>query len=430
MDVKFYLKRPDEKGKTAIYCLCHFGYKELTSTGKEKFKPVKIYTTLKIDPKYWDAKKNRAKETTKFAEYPEFNDSLIQIASNLNSFYLELKKKHTVVTPAMFKEEWNAIVKPETTKTDKNNSFDVFADSHIKNIEGKVRPGTLKNFRNSLGHIKDFAKSKNVSLEIDTIGFDFHFSMVEYLKTDKKFSINTIWRINKFLRYILKFATEKGITTRPDYQSKRFAIKPKEPDVIYLTETELQTIYNKELNNPKLERVRDLFLIGCYTGLRFSDFNRLNPNNIKEIDGKQFFKLTTKKTNDPVFIPLHPIVTAIIRKHKGIPKGMSNQKFNDYIKDVAELAELKELITVEETKGNLTTPVTNFKYDLVTSHTARRSFATNAFIAGVPVLSIMQITGHRTETAFMRYIRIGKEENAKLMSQHPFFNNPILKVAE
>lgn len=430
MDVKFYLKRPDEKGKTAIYCLCHFGYKELTSTGKEKFKPVKIYTTLKIDPKFWDAKKNKAKETSKFAEHPEFNDSLIQIASNLNSLYLELQKKHTVVTPIIFKEEWNAIVKPETIKIDTNNSFDVFAENHINSLEGNVRPGTLKSFRNSLSHIKTFAQSKNVSLDISTIGFDFHFALIEYLKTDKKFSTNTIWRINKFLRYILKYATEKGKVTRPDYQSKRFAVETHEPDVIYLSETELQTITDTVLNNPKLERVRDLFLIGCYTGLRFSDFNRLNPNNIREIDGKHYLQLTTKKTSDPVFIPLHPIVTAIISKYNGIPKGMSNQKFNEYIKDIAELAKINELITVEEIKGNLKTPVTNFKYKLISSHTARRSFATNAFKAGVPVLSIMLITGHKTESAFMRYIRIGKEENAKLMSQHPFFNKPILKIAE
>lgn len=431
MDVKFYLKDPKKKDETAIFCLCHFGYKEKTLNGSQKYKPVKLYTSEKINPKYWNGEKNRARETANFPQHPEFNDTLNTIDSDLKTLFLELSKKHSVVTPELFKREWDLKNNPQPTAPAPENTFAAFAENHINKLEGNVTNGTLKSFRNSLSHIKDFINSKQKPPTIDAIGFDFHFELIEYLKTVKKFAPNTIWRINKFLRYILKYATETGIKTRPDYMSKRFSVSAQETDVIYLNDSELIRIYNTDLaTDKKLQRVRDLFLIGCFTGLRFSDFNRLNPENIKIVEGKQLFKLTTQKTGEPVYIPLNPIVIEIISKYSGLPKGMSNQKFNDYLKDVAKEAKLNDLVTVEETKGNLTAQRTVFKWQLVTSHTARRSFATNAFKAGIEPIKIMLITGHKTETAFLRYIRITKEENALLLSTHEHFNRPILKIAE
>ena len=430
MDVKFYLKRPKEKGKTAIYCLCHFGYKELTTNGNEKFKPVKIYTKLKIYPKFWDAKRNRAKETSKFPEHPEFNDSLIQISSSLNALFLELQKRNPVVTPELFKSEWERLTKPQPLKA-KPTLID-FAEQFIINVASTRKENTLKNYRNSLKHVKEYAESRNISLSFENITLDFHLDFVEYLKNEKSFKPNTIWRIVKVVKMFMNEAAERKLHKNFDYKSKRFAVSPEQTDVIYLNNADLEKLYSFDLSkNKKLERVRDLFLIGCYTGLRFSDFSKLTPDNIIEFEGVKMLNVRTQKTNQPVSIPLHSVVVEIINRYDGnIPKALSNQKFNDYLKDVAREAGITESVTIEQTKGNLTTPKTFKKCDLVTTHTGRRTFATNAYLAGIDPISIRAITGHKTEKAFLAYIRLSGKENALILSKHPYFNKPILKVAK
>ncbi len=110
-----------------------------------------------------------------------------------------------------------------------------------------------------------------------------------------------------------------------------------------------------------------------------------------------------------------------------LPRIPSNQKFNDYIKKVAELAGINEQITTEITKGGFKVMGTTEKFNLVTSHTARRSFATNAFLNDVPSIAIMKITGHKTESAFMKYIKMSAKDNAKKMQLHPFFNMAVVK---
>lgn len=122
----------------------------------------------------------------------------------------------------------------------------------------------------------------------------------------------------------------------------------------------------------------------------------------------------TVKTGTIVDIPLHTVVKSILEKHNyNLPDVISNQKFNKYIKEVCTLASIDEAVFMDETKGSLKITKSIKKCDLVSAHTARRSFATNAFLGGVPPIQIMKITGHKTEKAFMSYIKISSKENAK-----------------
>ena len=156
--------------------------------------------------------------------------------------------------------------------------------------------------------------------------------------------------------------------------------------------------------NPRLDRVRDLFVIGCYTGLRFSDFSQLKKENI--INGN--FVITPQKTNDKVIVPIHSIVYTILDKYSySLPEAISKQNFNLYIKEIAKLAGLCESVIINKISVN--------KCDNLSAHTARRSFATNLFLKGFPAINIMQITGHKTETAFMKYIKVTKEQTADLL---------------
>jgi integrase len=171
---------------------------------------------------------------------------------------------------------------------------------------------------------------------------------------------------------------------------------------------------------PRLDRVRDLFIIGCYTGLRFSDLKQLKDENLT--DNRTRIRIRTEKTGELVIIPLHPFVKAILRKHNGIPpEALTNQKMNDYLKEIGEWAGIDETVVLHFTKGGQRVTETYKKYQLITTHTARRSFATNAYLQDVPTISIMKITGHRTEKSFMKYIKISQEDNANKLINHPFF---------
>ena len=166
--------------------------------------------------------------------------------------------------------------------------------------------------------------------------------------------------------------------------------------------------------------MRDLFVIGCYTGLRFSDLSQISTDNF--INNGTQIKLKTEKTGELVVIPLHKTVKEIIKKYNGqIPEAMSNPKMNLHIKRIARMAKIKDKTMTSITKGGEKQTTVREKWEQVTVHTARRSFATNMYLLDIPTISIMKITGHKTEKAFLLYIKISQEENANKLLNHPFF---------
>jgi integrase len=161
---------------------------------------------------------------------------------------------------------------------------------------------------------------------------------------------------------------------------------------------------------------------GICTGLRYSDFTRLTQDNLKVIDGKEIFQLVAKKTKARLDVPCHPVVKRILDQNDGRPpKAISNQKMNDYLKDIGQLMELNDLVTKRIDPGGQVKVLEIPKWKLLSSHTARRSYATNAYKAGLDSLSIMKITGHTQHSTFMKYIRVTGEENAVRMADHKFY---------
>ena len=129
--------------------------------------------------------------------------------------------------------------------------------------------------------------------------------------------------------------------------------------------------------------------------------------------------LEQSKTGSRVIIPLHPVVNNILEKYNNeLPRVITNQKFNKYLKEVTKEAKLEDLVHKAITKGGVRKSTRHKKRELVTTHTARRSFATNLYKSGFPSRSIMQITGHKTEAAFLKYIKVTPEEHAKMLELH------------
>lgn len=167
------------------------------------------------------------------------------------------------------------------------------------------------------------------------------------------------------------------------------------------------------------ERIRDLFVIGCLTALRYSDYSTLTKDNFQ---GNYIVK-RTKKTNVDVRIPIHDYVKEIFAKYNGrIPGGLCIQYVNKYLKVIMKEIGLNDLITYCYTQGGKLITVTREKWELISSHTARRSAATNMCMTGrMKTLEIMKLTGHRTEQNFFRYIRLTGEDTARSISGDMYF---------
>ena len=155
----------------------------------------------------------------------------------------------------------------------------------------------------------------------------------------------------------------------------------------------------------------------CFPGLRVSDYLNFNVRTLQ--DG--YLRIKTKKTEQDIIVPLHPFILALIESGN-LDAKVSHQKLNDHIKEICQVAGISEQVKTYRKHGDKTVTTSAPKYSLVTTHTARRSFATNAYKAGVPTISIMKITGHSTESSFMKYIKISQQENAEIMKSHPFFS--------
>jgi len=259
----------------------------------------------------------------------------------------------------------------------------------------------------------DFCTFEGRNYDFTDINETFYKRFVTYMLNEKKYSVNTYGRALKFIKTLISKATRDGYNSNLYYQNIVGVQEASES--IYLNEDELQAIYKLDLNNrPGLDKVRDLFLIGCNTGLRFSDYTTIQPNDIQ--GGR--LRIVTQKTNSKVIIPLMPDVKAILQKYNfQLPKAISNQKFNEHLKKIAEEAGIKETIITHITKGGEAVEKKQYKYELVTSHVARRSFATNFYKMGVDILQIMAITGHKTEKEFLKYIKVTGEEMADLFEK-------------
>lgn len=294
------------------------------------------------------------------------------------------------------------------------------AGKRLNAKNARFAPGTLGNYTKIKNILTAYQTEIGRALDYPQYNLAFYDSFKKYL-TAKGYTLNYIGAVLNGIKMLLKYAYRDGLHQSTDFQQREFRKIEEDVDSVYLTSAELQELYGLDLSgNKRLDRVRDLFLIGCYTGLRFSDYSQLRPENLTS--GGRILTVTTQKTGAKVSIPLNPNVLSILSKYNGVPpRSMSNQKFNDYLKEIGEMAKLTEPVQKTRTRGGFRATETVEKWKVITSHTARRSFATNAFLAGVPPVSIMKITGHKSEGQFLKYIKVSSEQNALLLLNHPHF---------
>lgn len=291
--------------------------------------------------------------------------------------------------------------------------------SRINHKTGKkISQGTLKKYQNTLNHISNFEQSKESNLKLKEIDLNFHNEFTNYLKVTCNYSNTFIHRTISQIKSFLREAKLKGYDISTEFENKKFTFTKDETIDTYLNEKEIDELFNLDLlDNEKLENVRDLFIIGLWTGLRISDLKRISEfqfsKNTIIIDG-------TEKTGSNVEIPIHPQIQKILkRRNNKLPRTISDQKFNKYVKELCFEAGFSEKIL-----GNLKDPETNrkekgyySKYKLISSHTCRRSFATNHY-GKIDNKTIMAITTHKSLSQFLSYVKTTQKEHVEKLAKY------------
>lgn len=421
MEVSFYLKRANSPQKTSIYARIFYNSHEM-----------KYYFSESILPIYWNKDAKRARETKKFPEYNELNTRLNNVESGIKNTIRKFLNDNTGQYPSPSTLKSLLDISIRNGGNVEKITFMSFFNSFIKSSEDgtrltkKGKPiayGTIKTYYTTKVILENYQQHAKKKLDFETIDMSFYNDFTKYLTLTVNQSTNYIGKHIKVIKTVLHEATEQGINTNVSFKGRGFTTVSEEANTIFLTEHELKEIAALDLTeNPGQDRTRDLFLIGCYTGLRFSDLSTLRPEQII----KGMITITQIKTGDKVVIPVHETVYKIMSKYGGeLPTAKSNQKTNQTLKDIAKKCKsLKMKISLTYTKGGKSVtkgsnPETENespeKWQFVTTHTARRSFATNEYLAETPSLTIMAITGHKTEKAFLKYIKVTPDDHAKIL---------------
>ena len=372
-----------------------------------------------IQPKKWNPYKQRAKETeltTKDGRV-SLNGYLKELEDFVWKIYKEELEKGTP-SPKVIKNKILEFVRPvEVVELKKESIYDLI-DRFIKNeitVKGKNKASaTIKTYKTTLSHLMAFEKKFKYPINFESITINFYHKFTSYLREEGK-GDNTIGKNIQVIKVFMNTAIDMKLTDNTDFKKEAFSVLRVDTDAVYLTEKEILSFYNYDLsNNKRLERVRDLFVFGCYVGLRFSDYSNIKPENLIMVKGKQFLKVKTQKTDELVIIPCHTIVKQIFEKYYGatlnsLPPTISNQKFNKFIKEAAKIAGLTE---TGRLSNNLSLPLC----ECISSHTCRRSFATN-YYGKIQTKTLMQITGHKSERTFLRYIKTSKQESAERLHE-------------
>lgn len=294
--------------------------------------------------------------------------------------------------------------------------FEDFIELTVSKKSRRCSDSFSSQYQTILNHIRGFQEEYDCTLYTNSINEEFMDDFILYLE-NKNLKINTIKGIIEKVKGMCRKAAIYGYKVDPSYDEVN--VREEESFSIFLSMNDITRIYYYQGLTRFQEIIRDLFIVGCLTALRYSDYSTLTLDNFQ---GDYIVK-TTKKTKQKVIIPMHDYVREIIKKYDGnIDFGFCIQYFNKYVKLIAKKIGFNDKVTFSYTKGGQLLTETKEKWELVSSHTARRSAATNMYLTGrLKTFEIMRLTGHTTEKNFFRYIKVTSNDTAKSISGDVFF---------
>lgn len=403
---------------------------------------VKKSTGISIPTSVWDKIKQRCNEnaegTVKFKRgLKKINKQLDEINnrwSRLGNFWLTGSTSLSDLDlSSIFENGVKAAMKEVEEEEAKTNRTPLqYFQDYIDGMTSIVNRGTGRCISSrTQGHhivvlkrMKAFIAEMRLSDSFELFDSTFERRFTAWANK-KGYAYNTIVATFSILKVWLNHAKKDGLTVGDDYHI--LPSKGSDSDNIALSSEEVEAIYKLDIpsliadnqidSKSSIETTRDLFIIGCWTGLRRADLNRINEA-VFDFDSN-VLTIQTQKTDSRVTIPLHPFVKQLYEKYNGVfPRLIDKGKANAQLRELGRLAGINTLTLRSTVKGGKTVTERLLKYQRIGFHTGRRSFATNLYKMGAPAISIMQMTGHTTEANFLKYIKVSKEEHAAMMQQY------------
>ncbi|MBW2961961.1 site-specific integrase [Mesonia aestuariivivens] len=373
------------------------------------FNSEKIFRSVsgvKVLEKQWNKKNERITNPRKGEPYNNY----IEFNKILDNKEAEIKKLFRYILLNEINPTKDFIIDKLKNGLEKINLSHKFFPSFEEfiNINRSTKsPRTIKSYRTTLNFLKHFETEKGIVLTFESIDHSFFEDLKEYTFSIRKNKNSYLAFIVKVLKTFMNWAHDKEYHTNLKY--KKFKAREDETEVIYLTMDELMTLFNYNFESKRLTHVRDTYCMGCFSGLRFSDLALLKPSNIFDTH----INLTIQKTRSIDHkIPLNKFSMQILEKYKGtiyepLPI-ISGQKFNKYLKECCKIVGIDTPITITRYIGQKRVDKTLPKYKLITSHTARKSFVTNSLVLGMKEMVVRNLTGHKKEESFRKYVKIAE----------------------
>ena len=400
----------------------------------------KTSTGMRVAYKDWSEKDEKVKNKVTATDKDFINNKLLELkAFIIESFNIE-HNSGEIIGKEWLKNKINVFFGRVDMSKPESVYFLDWIKKFIENApkrlnRGKpISPNTIKKYVTTYNKLLAFESHTKQKLTFADINMQFYYDFVDYARNILKLGVNSIFTHIKEIRVFCSNIDFEGLPIPNHY--KKFDIISEKTEDIYLTTSEIDQIFKYDFsNNPRLDNARDLLIIGLNTGLRVSDFMRLDLSHIKD----DTIKIQAQKTGKTHEIPLNWQVKQTLKKRNGnLPHAISDQKFNKYIKEIGQIIGFNEptkgaKAQIIDDKGT-TRKVSGIypKYELMTSHICRRSFATNLY-GHIPTPTIMAITGHSTETMFLQYIKKTASENAEVLrnyykQEETKTKNSILKI--
>lgn len=357
----------------------------------------------------------------------------------------------------VLKEQAEALAKAKAAEEEaKRMTLAKYIDQFIKSIQNGTRltekgtvftDGSVRTIKTSNKQFKKFQESKKRTYDFDDIDLQFYYDFSAYLKK-RNYSLNTSGKIINQLKWIMACAQAEGYHNNNAYKNPKFKGNRVQVDSIYLTQEELDKMNAADLSELEDGAVisRDIFMVGVYTAQRISDYNNIKKEDIRTTKKRwiedipdpdkpgatkavirekeiTYIDIHQKKTGAKMSIPCKKELIAILEKYNNNLPHFEDQTINRHIKDIARVAGLTDLVTIETSKGGVRKKETVEKYKLVMSHTARRTGATLMYLAGIELFDIMKVTGHTTPDMLKRYIKADQLDVVqKLTDKYDYFD--------
>lgn len=371
-----------------------------------------------IAPAKWIAENSRCKKNSfnkKGYSSADINKELNRLEELAQDVFKSFEVQELIPGRQEYKDEFNQ----RNGKLMGNNPKEITLDKcllEFVSTQGTINSwtdGTMYKFRTLKKHLKEFKPD----IKISDFGNSLYMGFIAYLINTAGLRNNSALKNWKLLKWFLKWADRNGYIENRDYLDFDPHLKNvRDKEVVFLTWDELMKVYNLHFpdNKKYLEHVRDVFCFQCFTSLRYSDVAKLKREDI----AGDVVKVVTAKTGDTLKIDLNKYSRAILEKYKDCPRPLpviSNQRMNIWLKEVCYLAGIDEPITLVYYRGAERIEETHPKYELIGTHTGRRTFICNALTMGIPAATVMEWTGHSDYKAMKPYIKIADDEKAKAM---------------